>query len=173
MTAEKRTNVGVQSESRLIGAERINQRGAKVQEGQKRKNKKSTKRQRKSKERKLKKKQGKRTENDKKKNKGNVKGQTKRRKRPKKKTNLRQTCSSNEANLTCMKNALEGMMFEKNQIANYLKQARRLENHGTISTNKVGKMDDFDSARRHLLWAIGGNLSNPQCGPNTTSEKTA
>ena len=171
MTAEKRTNVGDQSESRLIEAERINQRGAKVQEGQKRKNKKSTKRRRKSKERKQKKTQGKRTNNSKKKHKGEVKSQTKRRKSPKKKT--RQSCSSNEANLTCMKNALEGMMFEKNQIANYLKQARRLENHGTISTNKVGKMDDFDSARRHLLWAIGGNLSNPQCGPNTTSEKTA
>ena len=65
------------------------------------------------------------------------------------------------------------MMFEKNQIANYLKQTRRLENHETISTNKAGKMDIFDDARKHLLWAIGGNLSNPKCGPNATSEKTA
>ena len=167
----KKTNVGDQSESRLIEAERINQRGAKVQEGQKRKNKKSTKRRRKSKERKQKKTQGKRTNNSKKKHKGEVKSQTKRRKSPKKKT--RQSCSSNEANLTCMKNALEGMMFEKNQIANYLKQTRRLENHETISTNKAGKMDIFDDARKHLLWAIGGNLSNPKCGPNATSEKTA
>ena len=171
MTAEKRTNVGDQSESRLIEAERINQSGAKVQEGQKRKNKKSTKRRRKSKERKQNKTQGKRTNNSKKKHKGEVKSQTKRRKSPKKKT--RQSCSSNEANLTCMKNALEGMMFEKNQIANYLKQTRRLENHETISTNKAGKMDIFDDARKHLLWAIGGNLSNPKCGPNATSEKTA
>ena len=120
-----------------------------------------------------KKKEGKRTNNDKKKHKGEGKSKTKKKKSPKKKTNSRQSCSSNEASRTCMKNALEGMMFEKNQIANYLKQAKRLENHGTISTNKVGKMDNFDDARKHLLWAIGGNLSDPKCGPNTTSEKTA
>ena len=125
------------------------------------------------KKRRQKKKEGKITKNDKKKHKGDGKSKTKKKKRQKKKTNSRQTCSSNEASLTCMKNALEGMMFEKNQIANYLKQAKRLENHGTISTNKMGKRENFDDARKHLLWAIGGNLSDPKCGPNTTSEKTA
>ena len=85
----------------------------------------------------------------------------------------RQSCSSNEVNLTCMKNAMEGMLFEKNQITNYLKQAKRLTNHGSISTNKVGKKDNFDASRKHLLWALGGNLSDPKCGPNTTAEKTA
>ena len=103
--------------------------------------------------------------------KGKPKGQKKVQKKMKKIT--RSTCSSNEVNLTCMKNALEGMMFEKNQIANYLKQAKRLTNHGSISTNKVGKKDSFDESRKHLLWAIGGNLSDPKCGPNTTAEKTA
>merc|ERR1712228_761359 len=83
------------------------------------------------------------------------------------------SCSSNEASLTCMKNALEGMIFEKNQIANYLKQAKRLENHGSISTNKVGKKDNFLDANKHLLWVIGGNVSDPKCGPNSTAEKTA
>ena len=85
----------------------------------------------------------------------------------------RESCSSSEVSLVCMKNALEGMMFEKNQIANYLKQAKRLTNHGSISTNKVGKKDSFDGSRKHLLWAIGGNLSDPKCGPNTTAEKQA
>lgn len=85
----------------------------------------------------------------------------------------RQSCSSNEVNLTCMKNAMEGMLFEKNQITNYLKQAKRLNNHESISTNKVGKKDNFDPARKLLLWALGGNLSDPKCGPNTTAEKTA
>ena len=103
--------------------------------------------------------------------KGKPKGQKKVQKKMKKIT--RSTCSSNEVNLTCMKNALEGMMFEKNQIANYLKQAKRLTNHGSISTNKVGKKDSFDGSRKHLLWAIGGNLSDPKCGPNTTAEKQA
>ena len=72
-----------------------------------------------------------------------------------------------------MKNAMDGMMFEKNQILNYLRQAKRLVNHAIISTNKVGKRGNLDEARKHLLWAIGGNLSDPKCGPNTTAEKTA
>ena len=38
-----------------------------------------------------------------------------------------------------MKNAMEGMMFEKNQMLNYLRQAKRLANHATISSNKVDK----------------------------------
>merc|ERR1712064_155580 len=68
---------------------------------------------------------------------------------------------------------MEGMKFEKNQITNYLKQAKRLENHGSISTNKLGKQDNFLDAKKHLLWAIGGNFSDPKCGPNSTAEKTA
>ena len=88
-----------------------------------------------------------------------------------KKNITRKSCSSSEVSLVCMKNALEGMMFEKNQIANYLKQAKRLENHGTISTNKVGKKGEFELAREHLLWAIGGDISDPKCGPNTTAEQ--
>jgi len=75
--------------------------------------------------------------------------------------------------LTCMKDALECMLFDKNQITNWLKQAKRLENHGTISTNKVGKKGNFEEARKHLLWAIGGDKSNPSCGPNTTSARLA
>ena len=101
------------------------------------------------------------------KSKGMKKGQKQRKKIS------RVSCSSNEVNLTCMKNALEGMMFEKNQITNYLKQAKRLTNHGSISTNKVSKMDNFEGSRKHLLWALGGNLTDPKCGPNTTAEKTA
>ena len=156
------------SESRQIEGERIIPGGVKVQvqaQGQKRSKE--------GKKRRQKKKKQKRGKNGKKKHKGDGKSRTKKKKRPKKKTNLRQSCSSGEASLTCMKNAMDGMMFEKNQIANYLKQAKRLENHGTISTNKLGKRFNFAGAKKHLLWAIGGNLSDPKCGPNTTSEKTA
>ena len=90
-----------------------------------------------------------------------------------KKNITRKSCSSSEVSLVCMKNALEGMMFEKNQIANYLKQTKRLTNHQSISTSKTGKKEIFDETRKHLLWAIGGNISDPKCGPNTTAEKTA
>jgi len=70
-----------------------------------------------------------------------------------------------------MQNALDCMLFEKNQITNWLKQAKRLENHETISTNKVGKKEGFEEARKHLEWAIGGDKNNPKCGPNTTAER--
>jgi len=100
-----------------------------------------------------------------------AKGMKKRGKDRNKQNGAKQSCSSEEVSLTCMKDALEGMMFEKNQITNYLKQAKRLENHGTISTNKVGKKGEFEEARKHLLWAIGGDISDPKCGPNTTAEQ--
>jgi len=81
------------------------------------------------------------------------------------------SCSDTEVSLTCMTNAMEGMLFEKDQITNYLKQAKRLENHEQISTNKKGKKEGFEAAEKHLLWAIGGDINNPKCGPNTTEEK--
>ena len=68
-----------------------------------------------------------------------------------------------------MKAALEGMLFEKSQITNYLKQAKLLERHQSLSGNKAGKKDQFKDAEDHLLWAVGGNMSNPKCGPNDTS----
>merc|ERR1711990_448640 len=106
----------------------------------------------------------------------NKKGQNKRKskkskksKKSRKRKQKQSSCSSNEVSLTCMKNAMDCMLFEKNQILNWQKQAKRLENHGTISTNKVGKKGEFEEARKHLEWAIGGDKNNPQCGPNTTS----
>ena len=103
----------------------------------------------------------------------NKKRKNKRKSKKSKKSKIRKqkqsSCSSNEVSLTCMKNAMDCMLFEKNQILNWQKQAKRLENHGTISTNKVGKKGEFEEARKHLEWAIGGDKNNPQCGPNTTS----
>merc|ERR1712062_80518 len=105
---------------------------------------------------------------NKKRNKKNKKKRNKS-KRLKKRKQKQTSCSSNEVTRTCMKNAMDCMLFEKNQILNWQKQAKRLENHGTISTNKVGKKGEFEEARKHLEWAIGGDKNNPQCGPNTTS----
>ena len=173
VNAEKNSKVGDHRGNRQTEGEEIIPREVRAQ-GEKRKNAKSAKRSKKGKETRQQKNEGKiRANNGKKKHKGGGKSKRKEKKRAKKKNNSRQSCSSNEVSLTCMKNAMEGMMFEKNQISNYLKQAKRLENHGTISTNKVDKKNNFDDAKKHLFWAIGGNLSNPKCGPNTTAEKTA
>merc|ERR1712227_1142450 len=87
-----------------------------------------------------------------------------------KKKTKQSTCpSTREVDITCMKAALEGMLFEKSQITNYLKQAKLLERHQSLSGNKAGKKDQFKDAEDHLLWAVGGNMSNPKCGPNDTS----
>ena len=39
-----------------------------------------------------------------------------------------------------------------------------------VSGNKAGKRQQFLEAEQHLLWAIGGNLSSPQCGPSDTGD---
>ena len=79
------------------------------------------------------------------------------------------SCSSNQANYTCMEAALKGLLFEQQQITNYLKQSKLLERHQDVSGNKRGKKNTFEEAELHLLWAIGGDIDNPICGPNDTS----
>ena len=65
--------------------------------------------------------------------------------------------------------ALKGLLFEQQQITNYLKQSKTLERHQSVSGNKQGKKNTFEEAEQHLLWAIGGDIDNPICGPNDTS----
>ena len=93
-------------------------------------------------------------------------------KRNKKKEARQNTCTSGNtrlANRTCMEAAILGMAYERDQISNYLKQSKLLDRHQTLSGNKAGKHDLFWDAQQHLLWAIGGNWSDPKCGPNDTS----
>ena len=58
----------------------------------------------------------------------------------------------------CLTSAMESLKYEKNQVTNYLKQSKRLDNHQNISANKLNKQDEFQSAAKHMLWAIGGNI---------------
>lgn len=134
---------------------------------------KSTKREKRKKDTKKGRKRKTGKKNRRKKNRRNRKKGKKEKKNSKNKKTRKQkqSCSSNLVSRTCMKNALDCMLFDKNQITNWLKQAKRLENHETISTNKVGKKEIFEEARKHLAWAIGGDKSKPSCGPNTTAER--
>merc|ERR1711976_59434 len=59
-------------------------------------------------------------------------------------------------------------MDEQKQLTNFLKQAKLLENHERVSGNKGAKKGEFHHAADHALWAIGGNVSAPLCGPNST-----
>jgi len=93
----------------------------------------------------------------------------KQRKRKQKKLSRQDSCSSSQANYTCMAAALKGLMFEQQQITNYLKQSKLLERHQSVSGNKQGKKNAFEEAEQHLLWAIGGDIDNPICGPSDTS----
>ena len=68
-----------------------------------------------------------------------------------------------------MEAALKGMMFEQQQITNYLKQSKLLERHQSVSGNKRSKKVIFEEAEQHLLWAIGGDIDNPICGPSDKS----
>jgi len=110
-------------------------------------------------------------------NKGNVKksetkNKAKNRKGKKRKTKQTSvSCPSSAVNSKCLENAMLSLAYEKNQVTNYIKQAKRLDNHQNISSNKLTKKDEFESAAKHMLWAIGGNLSDPKCGQDTNDTK--
>merc|ERR1711892_822737 len=105
--------------------------------------------------------------------KNNIKSKKdKKRKTEKRKT--KQTtvsCPTSAVTSKCLENAMFSLAYEKNQVTNYIKQAKRLDNHQNISSNKLTKSDEFKSAAKHMLWAIGGNLSDPKCGEDTNDTK--
>jgi len=97
----------------------------------------------------------------------------KRKTRKNKQTPPSSTCRTTVRSVSelCIQDAMLSLAYEKNQVTNYIKQAKRLDNHENISANKLTKKDEFSSAAKHMLWAIGGNLSNPLCGETTTDTK--
>merc|ERR1711892_422610 len=91
----------------------------------------------------------------------------------KKTTDPRQACSgTTPVSSTCIENAMNVLVFERIQVTNYLKQSKQLIRHGTQADNKRGKKGEFVHAAEHMLMAIGGNLSKPLCGTNTTDAST-
>merc|ERR1712131_354725 len=117
-------------------------------------------------------------EKKKKKNKGkkkkkcNKKNGCKKGKKPKAtkqpKVDSKQSCPTDQAGDQCLQNAIESLVYEQKQLTNFLKQAKLLENHERVSGNKGAKKGEFHHAADHALWAIGGNVSAPLCGPNST-----
>merc|ERR1719480_242196 len=146
-----------------------------MNQNKKRKDKKAKKNgkhiKKRNKGKKTKRKQRKNNKNNKNKNKLSKKEMKlrKQRKRKQRKQARQSSCTSSQANYTCMAAALKGLLFEQQQITNYLKQSKTLERHQSVSGNKQGKKNTFEEAEQHLLWAIGGDIDNPICGPNDTS----
>jgi len=127
---------------------------------------------------------GKRTKKKKKKDQKNKKGKRNKKKRKTKKKNKKKklsadddlrskrntTCSIETVAASCLDNAMIALNYEKNQVTNYLKQAARLKGHKNIKEKKLFKKGEFMHAAEHLIFAVGGNMSNPQCGdPNDNS----
>merc|ERR1712142_1399134 len=136
------------------------------------KSKKQGKKKRKNKGRKNNK--GKKKTEGRKKTKGSKKKKTKQRKGKTIQRGTKQSsvsCPSTAVNTNCLENAMMSLAYEKNQVTNYIKQAKRLDNHQNISSNKLTKKNEFESAAKHMLWAIGGNLSDPKCGQDTNDTK--
>jgi len=83
------------------------------------------------------------------------------------------SCGTSGVNDTCLLNAVNALNFEKNQIQNFFKQKARLENQNKVTGNKKGKKGEFEDAAKYMLTAIGGNISSPTCGENTTRSQRA
>merc|ERR1712226_1810992 len=132
------------------------QKSNKVGEGKKKRKDKGTKQKGKDKEKKNKKKR-------KNKNRNSSSGDDLRSKR-------NTTCSTEAVPENCLENAQTALNYEKNQVTNYLKQAARLKGHKNIKEKKLFKKGEFEHAAEHLIFAVGGNMSNPKCGdPNDNS----
>merc|ERR1712226_1709314 len=83
------------------------------------------------------------------------------------------SCGTSGVNDTCLLNAVNSLNFEKNQIQNFFKQKARLENQNKVTGNKKGKKGEFEDAAGYMLTAIGGNISSPTCGENSTRSARA
>merc|ERR1719239_849696 len=83
------------------------------------------------------------------------------------------SCGTSGVNDTCLLNAVNALNFEKNQIQNFFKQKARLENQDKVTGNKKGKKGEFEDAAGYMLTAIGGNISSPSCGENSTRAQRA
>merc|ERR1712061_662033 len=136
--------------------------------GKRKKTRKDTKKKEEKKEKKKQKKQKEEDERRKKK-------LAKRRRKKLRKSAARQaaggdwsSCGTSGVNDTCLLNAVNSLNFEKNQIQNFFKQKARLENQNKVTGNKKGKKGEFEDAAKYMLTAIGGNISSPTCGENTT-----
>merc|ERR1719318_1661443 len=112
----------------------------------------------------------------KKKKNGKNRGKKNERKKTKKKSMEKKlqrntiTCSTETVAENCLENAQIALNYEKNQVTNYLKQSARLKGHKNIKEKKLFKNGEFNHAADHLIFAVGGNMSDPKCGePNDNS----
>jgi len=114
--------------------------------------------------------QKKKKKNGKNRGKKNERKKTKKKSIEKKLQRNTTTCSTDTVAENCLENAQIALNYEKNQVTNYLKQSARLKGHKNIKEKKLFKSGEFNHAADHLIFAVGGNMSDPKCGdPNDKS----
>lgn len=79
---------------------------------------------------------------------------------------IRTTSSCN--NISCLNNLLQVLKIDKDTVANFLKQKKRLESNLNLMSSKSNKSSKVNDSLTHLALALGGELalrnSSPVCG---------
>lgn len=97
-------------------------------------------------------------------------GNNQRKKKKSRKTEIRKkklnknTRSCEKQDDPCLKNLVDSLSFERDQITNFLAQYKRIKNFAKLVSNKAAKKGDFSNSSSQLLEALGGNGSSPACG---------
>ena len=71
-------------------------------------------------------------------------------------------------NISCLNNLLQVLKIDKDTVANFLKQKKRLESNLNLMSSKSNKSSKVNDSLTHLALALGGELalrnSSPVCG---------
>jgi len=79
------------------------------------------------------------------------------------KTNRQTSTSSCDVTDECVSKAVQYMKIQKDKVANYQRQAKRIIKQNSTGSSKSGKKDVFKSAMTRLIQVGGGNESAPSC----------
>lgn len=81
---------------------------------------------------------------------------------------LRQICNS-PVPVACIKNATDVLLFEGNQVKNFIKQYKRFNTQKKQVESKFEKRNRFEGPKNNLDFSIGNNRSSLSCKNSATS----
>merc|ERR1712215_420495 len=81
---------------------------------------------------------------------------------------LRQICNS-PVPVACIKNATDVLLFESNQVKNFIKQYKRFNTQKKQVESKFEKRNRFEGPKNNLDFSIGNNRSSLSCKNSATS----
>jgi len=98
-----------------------------------------------------------------KKNKKKTKKLSKKNKKKKNKNNKDTTCS-NQVKGTCLQNAYDTIVFNRDKVTNFLNQITRIGRQLEVKEKKLNKKSEFTDAGNVLKDVLGKNTTNFTCG---------